>query len=400
MPHKSIVYADDLNRATETALRHRFSCAAANGARLQQSSVTASEAQPQEANALSYRDIAIGSLLGRTHANQHQHALLQEACSTWLPLMPNVGYVGLVDCQSSGEDVQQSTTCAQMVHWRCYNGEARPGRTLWKKTYHLLRLLRHEIYPHRKVYLKVDVDALLLPRSLLAFLNFLYEASPLSNDAALARGLLYFGSSEQVNNQLYCTQPSCLFRSSAWRPLARAYNATIDVDSLPLDHRSSRRERRTPFASYAAGGVYGFSGAALDLIVEGRERPRASPPPPPSCLHEAAAAVQRYKASGHRIAHSAEDELIGLCMHLHRVPLVQCGCFYQYGPCDVNNWTTCRDGTPESRLCRLPLSVHKIRKVGWYRPWFSQLLAREPVHLAELLARPPPGPASQRAEPH
>lgn len=213
MPHKSIVYADDLNRATETALRHRFSCAAANGARLQQSSVTASEAQP------------------------------------------------------------------------------------------------------------------------------------------------------------------------------------------PLDHRSSRRERRTPFASYAAGGVYGFSGAALDLIVEGRERP-ASPPPPPSCLHEAAAAVQRYKASGHRIAHSAEDELIGLCMHLHRVPLVQCGCFYQYGPCDVYNWTTCRDGTPESRLCRLPLSVHKIRKVGWYRPWFSQLLAREPVHLAELLARSPPGPASQRAEPH
>ena len=52
----------------------------------------------------------------------------------------------------------------------------------------------------------------------------------------------------------------------------------------------------------------------------------------------------------------------------------------------VNNFTTCRDGTSMSRLCRLPLSIHKIRKVAWYRPWFEQLRKREPAHLAELMA--------------
>ena len=223
MPHKSIVYADDLNRATETALRHRFSCAAANGARLQQSSVTASEAQPQEANALSYRDIAIGSLLGRTHANQHQHALLQEACSTWLPLMPNVGYVGLVDCQSSGEDVQQSTTCAQMVHWRCYNGEARPGRTLWKKTYHLLRLLRHGDLPAPKGVPEGRCRCT-APSALAARLPQLFVRGQPAQQrrGPRARPLVLWLKRASQQSALLHSAVAVLFRSSAWRPLARA----------------------------------------------------------------------------------------------------------------------------------------------------------------------------------
>ena len=57
---------------------------------------------------------------------------------------------------------------------------------------------------------------------------------------------------------------------------------------------------------------------------------------------------------------------------------------HRYGPCDVNNFSTCEDNTPTSRLCRLPLSIHKIRRAAWYRPWFEQLRAREGAHLAEL----------------
>ena len=86
--------------------------------------------------------------------------------------------------------------------------------------------------------------------------------------------------------------------------------------------------------------------------------------PSGSCLHNAAAAVQAYRDAGHRIAHMAEDELVGLCMQLHSVPLVECPCFYQYGPCDVHNFTTCADGTRSSRLCRLPHANRSRHRPG------------------------------------
>ena len=62
------------------------------------------------------------------------------------------------------------------VAWNCYTGEARLGKTLWQKTHALLSTL-YRMYPSRTFYVKMDVDALLLPRSLLQYLNFLHEAS-------------------------------------------------------------------------------------------------------------------------------------------------------------------------------------------------------------------------------
>jgi hypothetical protein len=283
------------------------------------------------------------------------------------------------------------------VAWRCYTAEVRLGRTLWQKTHALLTAL-YRTYPSRTFYLKMDVDALILPRSLLQYLSFLRDAAANSptrgqHDATLPLPPLYFGSSAQVNNALFCSQPHCLFRSAPWRSLrGGAYKANLTNSPHPLrEHRASATAHgEEPAghaghgrggASYAAGGVYGFSRAALALIVGSDDQM----PPSGSCLHDAAAAVQAYRDAGHRIAHMAEDELVGLCMQLHSVPLVECPCFYQYGPCDVHNFTTCADGTRSSRLCRLPISIHKLKRVSWYKPWFEQLRRREPQNLAELL---------------
>ena len=60
-----------------------------------------------------------------------------------------------------------------------------------------------------------------------------------------------------------------------------------------------------------------------------------------------------------------EDEAVGLCMRLRHVPLSSCGCFYDWGPCDIITGGVaapppagCGADTNASKLCRLPLTVH------------------------------------------
>ena len=403
-----IVASDDLLHAAPFT---RFSCSRADGAPLRLPRI------PLRAltSPLTWNDVAIGMLLREAHASGLQHNLLQQARSTWLPRMANVALLVLADCPTSADaqPAPQSAPPAWMqtpevnIAWRCYSGEARPGRTLWKKTQTLLVRL-HSDFPLRQYYLKVDVDALLLPRSLMQYLRYLHEASsaspPVPSPASLAfkskaappPRYLYFGSHQQVNNFLFCTQPHCLFRSSGWRTLRAAYNRSLPgrPHARPSALPSLRAAPSLSQTSYAAGGVYGFSRDALGLLVAhapptsvamaGAERAGySSSMVLGSCLRDAAAAVETYRQT-RRIPHLAEDELVGLCMRLYHVPLIHCDCFYQYGPCDVNNFSTCEDNTPGSRLCRLPISIHKIRRAAWYRPWFEQLRAREGPHLAEL----------------
>jgi len=79
-----------------------------------------------------------------------------------------------------------------------------------------------------------------------------------------------------------------------------------------------------------------------------------------------------------------EDETVGLCMYLHNVPLVTCSCFYDWGPCDIGNTSSCRADTSETKLCRLPLSVHKLKELSWYDGWWRFLSEREGEGLREL----------------
>ena len=81
-----------------------------------------------------------------------------------------------------------------------------------------------------------------------------------------------------------------------------------------------------------------------------------------------------------------EDEAVGLCMALHRVRLITCPCIYDWGPCDIHYHLRheCRVDLNTSRVCRLPLTIHKLRKVEWYDLWWEFLTPREPRFLAEL----------------
>ena len=87
------------------------------------------------------------------------------------------------------------------------------------------------------------------------------------------------------------------------------------------DDEVSAIAERAPKVSYATGGFYGFNRPAIERVAR-------SP-----CMRAAAAAVRTFGAS-HRLEGGIstwEDELVGLCMHAHRVRLVSCACFYQYG---------------------------------------------------------------------
>ena len=341
-----IIDSDDLLSAA--APHTRFSCARADGSPLHHLPAP----RAVDTAKLSWNDVAIGMLLRETHGSGLQHNLLQQARSTWLPRMPNLALLVLADCPAKSPDAQEPPPAAPAwmrtpevaLTWRCYSGEARPGKTLWKKTHALLVHL-HDDFPLRQIYLKVDVDAVLLPRSLLQYLRFLHEAAAPSSVAqsstAPAPRYLYFGSHRQVNNFLFCTEPHCLLRSPGWRSLRAAYNRSLSRSLRRLAPSLTPSLRAAPAwsqTSYAAGGVYGLSRASLGLLV-------AHAPPAVatagaawagysssmilgSCLHDAAAAVEAYRQT-HRIPHLAEDELVGLCMRLHRVPLVQCDCFYQ-----------------------------------------------------------------------
>lgn len=346
------------------SLASRFTCSIADGSPL--SLPPRASRRHGAGSEVTFSDLALGMMCGAGAAGREhslQHNLLQHARASWMPRMPGLGMLVLADCP------EQATIAPAWLHtpevslaWRCYSSEAKPGKNLWMKTrecrkpdfqpwlcvasplllyasitFCLLSLsdallsALYRIHPSRSFYMKMDVDALLLPSALLQYLNYLHDAT------AGKQVPLYFGSSAEVNNGLFCAQPYCFFRSAAWRHLrGNLYsNGTRpDVASLirvsrgyhSQAHRAGKyseaRHRRAATVSYAAGGVYGFSKVALAMIV-------ASDPPRLSCLHDAFAAVSAFRDSGHRVAHTAEDELIGLCMQLFRVPLLQCDCFYQ-----------------------------------------------------------------------
>ena len=72
-------------------------------------------------------------------------------------------------------------------------------------------------------------------------------------------------------------------------------------------------------------------------------------------------------------------------MRLRNVRLVTCRCFYDWGPCDINNpAASCAPDTNASRICHLPLTVHKMRQLSWFDGWWRLLAAREPAALAAL----------------
>ena len=151
--------------------------------------------------------------------------------------------------------------------------------------------------------------------------------------------------------------------------------------------------------------MYGFTRAALREVVgaigasvgaatdeAGASKHRRS------CLEHAYAAMWAHREDRDPRAASGsyrvfEDELVGVCAHLLRLPLVACGCFARDSPCDGGRPTfngerfdsrKCRDGTPQARLCRLPLGAHRVKDPQQYDAWWRFLERREAAQEALL----------------
>lgn len=395
-----------------------------------------------EASALSWRDMAAGTMFvegvlknnppgGRASL---ERGLLERAQSTWMLQAPELELLFMTSCEAAlaahdrDEDqpapswwevakqrlqqrLQQPTAPAlPKIQWRCYGGPETLGKSLWRKTGALLATL-YARFPQKSFYLKLDSDTMVFPRALLRFLQALHSNNPRARP-------LYFGSNRIASKTYFRQDRHGLFLSDPWKALEGLRG---EASASPLsEHRplSAGRRRKaqgggvaespmwpnhkgvcqSPNVSYAQGGAYGFSQSALRALVGTQMRgalvgthrggavagtTQDTREPGTSCLEAVAAAVAQYRGNDTPLLF--EDEAVGLCMYLHRVRLVTCRCFYDWGPCDIANpMRECKVNTKESKLCRLPLTVHKLRKLEWYDGWWAFLAPREARALAQL----------------
>ena len=246
------------------------------------------------------------------------------------------------------------------MHWRGFYGRDKLGVSLWRKTGSLLTAMLRNFPSRKRLFLKIDSDTLLLPPALLAFLSALHGGTP--------KGVpLYFGSNRIASKTRFCTGRNCFLRSWQWRALAA--NITSRSGSSSSSGSTSFCESDEP--SYAQGGAYGFDRRALTLLASD------------NCLEKVFGAIAAFdKQPSPQLF---EDEAVGLCMRLHNVRLVTCGCFYDWGPCDINKFgRSCAPDTNASRICHLPLTVHKLRQVGWFDGWWEHLSTRIPPAMKAL----------------
>ena len=397
-----------------------------------------------EASALSWRDVAAGTMFvegvlknnppgGRASL---ERGLLERAQSTWMLQAPELELLFMTSCEAAlaahyrdkdqpapswwevakqqlQQRLQQQTAPAlPKIQWRCYGGPEKLGKSLWRKTDALLATL-HARFPQKSFYLKLDSDTMVFPRALLRFLQALHSNNPRARP-------LYFGSDRIAAKTYFGQGRHSLFLSDPWRALD---GSSAEASAYPLsEYRplSAGRRRRaqggggaespvwsnhtgvcqSQNVSYAQGGAYGFSQSAMRALVGTQRRgafvgmgthregsvagtTQDTREPGTSCLEAVAAAVAQYRGTDSPLLF--EDEAVGLCMYLHRVRLVTCRCFYDWGPCDIADpMRECKVNTKESNLCRLPLTVHKLRKLEWYDGWWAFLAPREARALAQL----------------
>jgi len=238
-----------------------------------------------------------------------------------------------------------------------------------------------EILPQKKLYIKLDLDTLILPHVLMRLLRGL-------DDAVGAESPLYFGNG--YNLIQYYKEPwvvkgnprgsptlndGKLYRAplratTAWRRLYHEIGREIGV---PWETREGQRVQQSTFGvPYAAGGFEGFSRSSLSSLVstECMERVAALTAQELTCPRVALLNSTRYRAdveAGRGVeeepflnvswddgphhdraglyklqpppqdgevarcewASDFEDSGLGLCMHLLNVRMLQCTCLTQ-----------------------------------------------------------------------
>lgn len=294
------------------------------------------------------------------------------------------------------------------LHVSCYWGAYKGlGLSFWKSAV-LFRGL-FERLKGKRYYLKVDADAILRPHNLMQFLGFLHVR-------LVPGSAVYFGSTfgsyactgvdrqgDQCRaftfNKDYSTSVK---RSSKTFVRLRESHEWNEVQRTMLSSSGNLLANRTA-VTYALGGVYGLSAAALSRLVRSQCQQRVG--------HLRCGRVPCSRTVQGSALHSHEDANMGLCMHLNGVRLLQCSCFHMMNmaakyrrawnvPMSVGANESAmsaeqvvryfQDGQPDRsrapQLCQHPIAVHPIRKYSEYLRVWSALNVRDAVNARALEA--------------
>jgi hypothetical protein len=266
---------------------------------------------------------------------------LRCATETWMPVAgPTLNIVMLADCRNTNASLRRivmlSAPQLPTMHPRCYFGKIEINVNDFDKEAALLDELLQAL-PGKSFYLTVDMDTMVMPSNLLKFISLHPGGLP-----------LYYGSDEISTRISRC--PRCFLNSGGWISAVRHFS-----------HLAGSPGLSTPSTvTYAQGGAKGFSHSALQLLVRS------------GCLRH----VGSLPCHDGLCIHKKEDATVGLCMLALGIPLTNCRCFHAWGPCNIYNTTSCHDHDAKARLCRYPITIHKLKRLDWYRRWWYWLNMR------------------------
>jgi hypothetical protein len=288
------------------------------------------------------------------------------------------------------------------------------------------------VYPHRRWFLKIDADTLVLPVNLLRFLQFLdHEVADASSTP------IYFGSHQGA---ITCREgdqgnvcKASVFKRGAGPNGGRGHTTylrdtkhwrTLEQEFLGHDEHDNRwnARNRTHAVTYAWGGAYGMSRAAAERMVRSSCVWRVGTLP---CHGHGLGNGCTYNQHGIGL-NTREDAAVGLCMHLIAAQLVHCACFHSgrvdrvWGVVpwivshavgklmvngsfrgDISHEDRMRkihhvfnDAVPAGSeipgntfLCKHPIALHAIRSPETeYLPLWEMLTMRDQEHAEELKA--------------
>ena len=292
--------------------------------------------------------------------------LVDKALRSWVPLAATwLDVLVLRECGTLAHDKPPAWlaerhnfngSALRGVHWRCFprsNARQQLGQN-YARLGMLLRSM-HETLPQRDYYLKIDADTLVVPANLAHFLQHMPR-----------RQLSYFGSTEVSSGSFdsevrrRCAEfEACDALKGLSEPSEAGTQAPATTmhsgRSAPTRSQAARVVRyanRRHVVSYAQGGAEGLSYDALTRVVRA------------DCIRR----VGELPCSTSLCLHRAEDATLGVCMAALGVPLTRCACFFAWGPCNCNNATSC-----VNRLCRRPITIHKIKRLPWFDMWWGIL---------------------------
>ena len=255
------------------------------------------------------------------------------------------------------------------LHLRCYWGHYTSFGTLPRNVRKGAALQRAmlDVLPSKRFYMKMDMDALLDPKALLQLLRFVesavHPASPVymgSTYVGKNRSTWDFGFDEPRAQMVYNGTWRAAHRRASWatKMASKVFlRETLTWRKLEAQHLTPAQQSGAKGGAvhFAAGGMFGLSRTALQRLVNS------------SCMQKVAE-LKCQPSCRRSELQQIEDSVIGLCMHLLRVRLLDTPCFVTY---------LTFEKPPPVRLarresCRRLVSLHPLKELHWYaREWVA-----------------------------